>query len=450
MVPFEIGGADEMQNQSRKIPFGLYKGRMVSPHEVERGRACGCTCPECGASLVARKGARRRHHFAHESDVDCAGGGETAIHRMSKQVLMESKFLTLPEYHGSLNVVSPDEDAQPQMVEWTFPRQQVELCDTRIEPWQGQYRPDVSAVVLGRPLDIEIRASHEVDEAKRQLLTDQGRWAMEIDLSSIYRSGSIVTYEDLSEAVLKTANRIWINVPDDSHIREAQKNDQYLLDEALGPWSLKIRKLKSRKLGAPEGWVFRSRSRDWREEVLEHFVHEDELEQVSAETVAAYLNEALGVVFTPDEIQDAVEYSSFNDVHAAREAVELFARNIPTVTGFAEQLLTEREHRRLNAEIAETRKALQTHKGVRNGAKTNRNTHNQDVYDRLVSLHIPFHPRNRIVEFNGMPVVIRHGPTVIDQVLELLKEQAVQENNISSLSQSDMRVNPQRRRDHGG
>lgn len=42
-----------------QTPFGLHDGRLVSPVQVVRGLACECTCPGCGAVLVARKGRWR-------------------------------------------------------------------------------------------------------------------------------------------------------------------------------------------------------------------------------------------------------------------------------------------------------------------------------------------------------------------------------------------------------
>jgi len=41
-----------------RTPFGLLGGRVVAITEVANGWACGCTCPGCGAQLVARQGSR--------------------------------------------------------------------------------------------------------------------------------------------------------------------------------------------------------------------------------------------------------------------------------------------------------------------------------------------------------------------------------------------------------
>lgn len=49
-----------------KISYGL--SALGSPVHIdslglERGLACGCTCPSCGTPLVARQGDERVHHI---------------------------------------------------------------------------------------------------------------------------------------------------------------------------------------------------------------------------------------------------------------------------------------------------------------------------------------------------------------------------------------------------
>jgi hypothetical protein len=69
------------------LDFGLdHTGRMRGIDEVEQGLACNCECPECGSPLIARKGAVRVHHFAHQGE-SCTTGAETALHRMAKEIV---------------------------------------------------------------------------------------------------------------------------------------------------------------------------------------------------------------------------------------------------------------------------------------------------------------------------------------------------------------------------
>ncbi|MDO9438641.1 hypothetical protein [Hydrogenophaga sp.] len=60
--------------------------RFVS--EVERGADCGCVCPVCGSSLVARQGAANEWHFAHEASLEqpeC----EAAALRVLRRLMLE-------------------------------------------------------------------------------------------------------------------------------------------------------------------------------------------------------------------------------------------------------------------------------------------------------------------------------------------------------------------------
>jgi hypothetical protein len=51
-----------------KIPFAINHstGELVEIGSVKSGRDCGCVCPSCGQSVVARKGDINQWHFAHD------------------------------------------------------------------------------------------------------------------------------------------------------------------------------------------------------------------------------------------------------------------------------------------------------------------------------------------------------------------------------------------------
>jgi competence CoiA-like predicted nuclease len=48
-----------------KLPFGLRDGELVHISTVQSGLACKCSCAACDAILIARKGIKNAHHFAH-------------------------------------------------------------------------------------------------------------------------------------------------------------------------------------------------------------------------------------------------------------------------------------------------------------------------------------------------------------------------------------------------
>ena len=86
-----------------KIVYGKSKetGELVHISTVERGLSCNCVCPACGEDLVARKGTKMRHHFAHRGDVDgegskCTTAGETVVHYLAKEAFKKLSTITVP------------------------------------------------------------------------------------------------------------------------------------------------------------------------------------------------------------------------------------------------------------------------------------------------------------------------------------------------------------------
>ena len=59
--------------------YAVKDGKVIHISAVESGLSCGCTCPACGESLVAKKGQKMMHHFAHKSGSDCEYGYETSL-----------------------------------------------------------------------------------------------------------------------------------------------------------------------------------------------------------------------------------------------------------------------------------------------------------------------------------------------------------------------------------
>ncbi len=193
-----IGGGD---GDARLVLGRTLAGELIGIEEVGSGLACALTCPECAATLVAKKGPVRAHHFAHAPGADCVdevGALETQAHRLAKTVLAGSNLL-LPsfEYLGE-------------------PGPQVEVRDVEIETMRGAVRPDLICQVAWRPegsadaklieLAVEIKVTHGVNLVKAGLFAEQRLRCIEIDLSR-YR------YKDDAEitaAVRSSAPRRWV------------------------------------------------------------------------------------------------------------------------------------------------------------------------------------------------------------------------------------------------
>src|ERR1043166_7830852 len=101
--------------------FGVKDNQVIHIDSVQRGLSCNCVCPYCHADLVAKKGEKRVDHFAHVKDSDeCGYGNETALHIISKEILMSAQYIMLPalnvfavvidEYnreHGAYRILNP-------------------------------------------------------------------------------------------------------------------------------------------------------------------------------------------------------------------------------------------------------------------------------------------------------------------------------------------------------
>ena len=89
---------------SLKLPYGLRGEQLLHISQVETGLACGCTCPGCGATLVARNAARnvKAAHFAHHKAAECSTGLQTAIHLAANEIIARHKQLCLPGVAGNI------------------------------------------------------------------------------------------------------------------------------------------------------------------------------------------------------------------------------------------------------------------------------------------------------------------------------------------------------------
>src|SRR5918997_335363 len=181
------------------LPYGAAPdGRLVRACAVPAGLACGCACPACGAPLIARRGQVLAAHFAHAApDRACAGALETALHRLAKQLIADGAALTLPE-------VAAEHDGVRHVVR---PATTVRTETATLEPGLDGLRPDVVAVVAGRPLLVEVAVTHACGPAKIALIRQRRLAAIEIDLSWLARSAP---EEAVERAVLHSAPRRWL------------------------------------------------------------------------------------------------------------------------------------------------------------------------------------------------------------------------------------------------
>lgn len=174
-------------------------GKMVHIGSVKRGLSCNCRCPKCNDFLVAKLGrGRRQPHFAHQKDSDCQGFYTSALHKRAEQIIEEEKAVMAPAY----------KDIDKQKLEFE-----------KVEVEQRVDRKDLQPDLVGITSDglrwfIEIRYTHEVDEAKRAKLIESEITCLEIDVRE-------QTLEGLKSFLLEsTESREWINNPNYDKIIE--------------------------------------------------------------------------------------------------------------------------------------------------------------------------------------------------------------------------------------
>ena len=167
------------------------KGDLVHIDSVPKGNDCGCICPNCKSRLCAKNGGlKREHHFAHLKGEDCGGGVEFALHKMAKDILLESKCVFLPQradgrYGGQIH----------------FDSVQVEFIDS-----ETNLRPDCIGYFGEKSLWIEFKWTHPVDEKKAEKIISAKKDCIEINLNNCQ-----LDYEEVKQFITNSVlDRIWI------------------------------------------------------------------------------------------------------------------------------------------------------------------------------------------------------------------------------------------------
>lgn len=173
--------------QGTKLVYGLRNDRLLHVSEVAGGLDCDCTCPHCSAPLVAKKGAINQHHFSHHKTDPCALAVESSLHRAAKQVLADAKKIHLPE----VQVIFEGYNSGLLIAEKKY----YPIDDVRLEQRSADIIPDVTVIIAGRPLLIEVHVTHKVSAEKLGKIVEQGISAIEIDLSEHSRDLSWSTIE---------------------------------------------------------------------------------------------------------------------------------------------------------------------------------------------------------------------------------------------------------------
>lgn len=207
----------------------------MSIHEVARGLACKCTCPACEAKLVAKKGPKQAHHFAHHKDANCAHALESSIHLAVKTIIEREMAMQVPAcvvmrkpddspppmYRYDLPTVPPYYYAEKLREEWAV-REVAGVAGTSaklqrfdavlVERQQGDIRPDLIAIQGDRKLYVEVAVTHFVDDDKLAKIRARGVATIEIRVP--YDARSVLDWSALRRLVIEeTAGKEWLYHP---------------------------------------------------------------------------------------------------------------------------------------------------------------------------------------------------------------------------------------------
>ncbi len=191
---------------AHELPLGERPdGRLMTVHQVDRGEACDCVCPECRRIFVAHKGLIRPHHFQHKAEPGrpsgwvCGGYYETALHKLAKQVLGEIDQLWLPPQVARYR----HHEDTVRRAGW------VAISNVRTESQLGPIRPDAIVEAEGRDLIVEVLVSHRCTPEKLAWLREHEIPAIEIDLSG----APMMSLEIATRYIAEQAPRHWLSAP---------------------------------------------------------------------------------------------------------------------------------------------------------------------------------------------------------------------------------------------
>lgn len=156
-------------------------GRLVHISDAPHARY---TCLDCGELLEAvHHKVDKRDHFRHSVKGFCSEkAGETLLHLMAKAAICEDSAIAVPKI-----VVSGRKFSAIRRILWEDQRLRYSapVPEASVTCPDGTLiRPDVTVQHHGRPVFIEIRVHHAVEEAKANKIRFMDVDTIEIDLSA--------------------------------------------------------------------------------------------------------------------------------------------------------------------------------------------------------------------------------------------------------------------------
>lgn len=181
--------------------YAIKDTRLVHISEVDSGLKCECVCPACGEELIARKGSKMMHHFAHKSTIECEFGYQTSLHLAAKKIISEEKMIRVPDLYLDFPGVGKKELIDGE--------RNIKVIDVILEKKLDNIIPDILLVTETGKIIVEIFVTHEIDTEKLEKIKRLDNPTIEINLSNLERN---ITEDDLREELINgIQNKIWIH-----------------------------------------------------------------------------------------------------------------------------------------------------------------------------------------------------------------------------------------------
>lgn len=192
-----------------QILYGVRDDELVHIDDATRGLACNCTCPECGRSLVARKGEVLVHFFAHAAEeINCNPTPESLVHAYAKQQVAKFLRLELPGFAVEARYQS--NDGEVHYLNWRhLPLYNLEVKSAKVESthFPGVI-PDVLLATNRGFVAVEVFYRHAVPSEKLEKLQDLSLSTVEIDLSDL---SATISSAGLADALRQGRRWSWLN-----------------------------------------------------------------------------------------------------------------------------------------------------------------------------------------------------------------------------------------------
>ena len=161
-------------------------GELRYIDDVERGEACNCVCPDprCGQTLIARKGTKRAHHFAHKRGT-CEWAVEYVVSAVAESIVREAGALVFPRlaYRNALNDGEEEELSQSR---------RMRIASARLVEESGRGNPDLLVTCSDksgatREFLVVLCLVHGLSNKSREAIGQSGRDAFVVDLKLLLK-----------------------------------------------------------------------------------------------------------------------------------------------------------------------------------------------------------------------------------------------------------------------